>query len=258
MKKQLALWVIILLTGYQAQSQVLISLLFGDKLNSPNVEFGLEGGVNFSGLEGIPSNYMSNFDLGFYFDININKEPIWKFYTGVIVKSTMGSKDIAVYSLDNTELDELFEGGSVQRKINYFNVPLVIKRQIHGGFYGGLGVMLGLRSKAYDYFLQDIEAKDDLTYKLSIKDNIAHLDAGLLAGLSYDLGNKPKGLSLHIKYYYGLVNINNNNAEPKQYNRSVYLGLGIPIGGVSKKGDKKPEEKKESKKEKKESKKDDK
>ena len=235
MKKQVALWVIILLTGYQAQSQVLISLIFGDKLNSPNVEFGLEGGVNFSGLEGIPSNYMSNFDLGFYFDININKEVLWKFYTGVIVKSTMGSKDIAVYSLDNTELDELFEGGSVQRKINYFNVPLVIKRQIHGGFYGGLGVMLGLRSKAYDYFLQDIESKDDLTYKVNIKDNVAHLDAGLLAGLSYDLGNKPKGMSLHIKYYYGLVNINNNDAEPKQYNRSIYLGVGIPIGGVSKK-----------------------
>jgi hypothetical protein len=29
-------------------SQVLISLIFGDKLNSPKVEFGLEGGANFS------------------------------------------------------------------------------------------------------------------------------------------------------------------------------------------------------------------
>ncbi|WP_417199498.1 hypothetical protein [Bizionia sp.] len=28
-------------------SQVLITLLLGDKLNSPNIEFGLEGGYNF-------------------------------------------------------------------------------------------------------------------------------------------------------------------------------------------------------------------
>jgi hypothetical protein len=34
-------------------SQVIISLLLGDKLNTGTLEFGLEGGLNWSSLEGL-------------------------------------------------------------------------------------------------------------------------------------------------------------------------------------------------------------
>ena len=234
MKKYIIILVISLLTGYQGHSQVLISLLFGDKLNSENIEFGLEGGVNFSHLNGISSDTKTNFNLGFYFDINIKKDPRWKFNTGVIVKSTMGAENIDVYTLDDPDLNSAFTGGSIHRKIHYFNVPLVLKRQIAGGFYGGFGTMLGLRSKASDVFTQKVKEDDDLTYKLDIKDNISALDAGLLASLNYKLG-PGKSLNIYAKYYHGLVNINKNDASDKFYNRSLYLGVGIPIGGKPKK-----------------------
>ncbi len=43
------LGILFLLVAFSAaQSQILITLLLGDKLNSPNLEFGLEGGVNLS------------------------------------------------------------------------------------------------------------------------------------------------------------------------------------------------------------------
>ena len=40
--------ILFLVCGFQAQSQILLSLLFGDKLNSDGLEFGLEGGFNWA------------------------------------------------------------------------------------------------------------------------------------------------------------------------------------------------------------------
>ncbi|TYA56686.1 outer membrane beta-barrel protein [Formosa maritima] len=240
MKKHSILLIILLFSGYQTHSQVLISLLFGDKLNSENIEFGLDGGADFSSLKGISSNTSPNFYLGFYFDINIKKNPQWVFNTGVIVKSTMGAEDIAVYSLNDADLDAAFEGGSIQRKINYFNVPLVIKRKLGNHFYGGLGTMLGLRYKAHDVFTNKVKDKEDLNYKLDIKDQTTALDAGLMASVNYKILTNM-GMNINLKYYYGLVNINKNDAEGKQYNRSVYLGIGIPIGSGKNKKDKEVE-----------------
>ena len=48
-----------LLTAYTANSQVLISLLFGDALNSPNIEFGLDGGVNFANIANLEASEFS-------------------------------------------------------------------------------------------------------------------------------------------------------------------------------------------------------
>jgi len=83
----------------------LISILLGDKLNSGKIEFGLDGGLSLSSLEGVdPSKSHSDFNLGFYFDFKMNN-PSWMINTGVRVKSTMGANDLAVYSLDNSVLD---------------------------------------------------------------------------------------------------------------------------------------------------------
>ena len=47
--------------AYMGQSQVLISILLGDKLNSGKIEFGLEGGWSMSTLQGVdPAKGHSN------------------------------------------------------------------------------------------------------------------------------------------------------------------------------------------------------
>ena len=74
MKKYL-LFLFLLLAGSQAHSQVLISLIFGDKLNSDWLEFGLEGGWNFSKFTGLETgSYLNDWNLGFYFDITSKKK----------------------------------------------------------------------------------------------------------------------------------------------------------------------------------------
>lgn len=133
--KKIILFIALFFSFQAVQSQVLMSLIFGDKLNSPNIEFGLEGGANFSTIANLNNaDHRTDFNLGFYFDFNL-KNPSWIFNTGVIVKSTMGAEGIAVYSLNDEKLDAAFAEGSVERKINYFNVPLMIKYKFDNNIY---------------------------------------------------------------------------------------------------------------------------
>jgi len=222
-----------------ASGQVLISLLLGDKLNSGKLEFGLDGGLTLSTLHGVnPSSNKTSFNLGFYFDLRM-KNRSWMFHTGVIVRSAMGAKDIAVYALNNPDLDNAFAGGSVVRKLGYFQVPAMMKYRWNNNFYVEAGPMFSLMSKATDEFVASIQKDDDLTYKVNIRDQFHPLDAGVMAGAGYRLmsGN---GMNLGVRYYYGLVDITVDDATANQYNRSLYIVLGIPIG-VGKKAEAKKE-----------------
>jgi hypothetical protein len=228
MKRFLLIWGL-LVSGYASNSQVLISILFGDKLNSGKVEFGLQGGLNWStikNLEGAKS--LTGFNLGFYFDIKL-KNPSWMINTGVIVKSPMGANDLPLYSLNDSHLDSSFAGGSVTRKLRYFNVPLMLKYKFRNNLFVKGGVQLGLLSKAFDEFKNSVNEKDDLEHKVKIKDDFHPLDAGLGLGIGYRFF-KGNGMNLDLQYYYGLIDIIIDDTTPAQFNRVFYLTLGIPIG----------------------------
>ncbi|MBW4361120.1 porin family protein [Flavobacterium taihuense] len=226
--KKVLFFVALFFNFHAAQSQVLISLIFGDKLNSPNIEFGLEGGANFSTISNLDNaDYRTDFNLGFYFDFNL-KNPSWIFNTGVIVKSTMGAEGIAVYSLNDEKLDAVFAEGSVKRKINYFNVPLMIKYKFDNNIYVKAGTQLGLLSRAFDEFHQNYDG-EDVVYKNNIRDKIHVVDAGLAVGLGYRL-KVGSGINLGLQYYYGLVPLLKGDINQDQYNRSLYVTAGLPIG----------------------------
>jgi hypothetical protein len=227
MRTILILTILVLIhTG--ARAQILISILLGDKLNSEKLEFGLAGGLCLSDLDGLPSSSVrTSLNLGFYFDIRL-KNPSWMLHTGVMVKSAMGAQDIPVYSLDNPDLDIVFQGGSVIRKLKYFNVPVMIKYKTEMNLFFEAGPMLGLMSKAKDEFVAS-NSKGELTYIRSIKDDYHPLDAGILMGVGYRL-MRGNGMNLGVRYYYGLVDIVIDDTSPDQYNRAIYINVGIPIG----------------------------
>src|SRR6187397_2495915 len=102
--------IVLLLFANAARSQVLISILLGDKLNSGKIEFGLEGGANWSTIKNLDgAKNLTSFNLGFYFDFKL-KDTSWMLNTGVIVKSTMGADKLPVYSLGDPSLDNSFTG----------------------------------------------------------------------------------------------------------------------------------------------------
>jgi hypothetical protein len=218
-----------LFTGTFTNAQVLISLLFGDKLNSGNIEFGLDGGLNWTNINGIDNtDYLMGWNLGFYFDIKLT-DP-WMLNTGVVVKGNMGAEGLPVYLLNIPNLDDEFsDGGSVTRKLNYFSVPVMIKYTFENHIYVKAGIQLGLMYNGYDTFIKSVKGDDDLKYEVKIKDQYHPLDAGLAFGLGYRLMGGD-GMNLGVNYYYGLIDVRIDDSTPSELNQAIYLNVGIPIG----------------------------
>lgn len=237
--KKIIFFVGIILSFHTGNTQVLISILLGDKLNTGKIEFGLDGGANWSTIKNLDgAKSLTSFNLGFYFDFKL-KNPSWMLNTGVIVKSNMGADELPVYSLGNPNLDNAFTGGKITRKINYFNVPIMMKYSFKNHIYLKGGIQLGLRYKAFDEFKNSVNEEDDLKYNLDIKDQFHPIDAGLAIGAGYRL-MKGNGMNIGVQYYIGLLDIRVDDSSPNQFNRVLYLTAGIPIGKNPKK--QKPDE----------------
>jgi hypothetical protein len=227
----------IMMMSQMAQGQVLISLIFGDKLNSPTLKFGLDGGANFSTISNIsPSKYSTGFNLGFYFDFLLKKDKPWYIHTGVLVKSPMGADNLSPYHLTNADsayLDTLFANGSVDRKLRYFNVPVLVRYKLKMGLFFELGPMLGLLYKANDEFTTEIENKDDLSFENKVIDQYRRLDVGGMAGIGFQT-DKMHGMNIGLRYYYGFMDIIKDNPGKAQRNSGFYLFASIPIGAGEK------------------------
>lgn len=235
----IALVMLIFAVNTTANSQILISLLLGDKLNSPNLEFGIDGGINWLNMtntsksltDNTQAKYLRDWNLGFYFDFKFKKQPSLYIHTGVLVKSKMGCSDLTPYSVNNsdsTNISVVFSDGNVERKINYFNVPVILRYDFYKGFFVGGGIQLGLRYTAFDLFENSITTSDDLTYSYSTKDNYARLDAGVEGSIGYKFHTGP-GMTIHTDFYYGLVDVN-KTLSGAQNNVAFYVNASIPIG----------------------------
>ena len=231
--KRIATILLLLLLAAPARSQVLISILLGDMLNTGAIEFGLTGGFNQTYmLETEGSKGLNNFNLGFYFDIRLKKETTWFLYTGCLVKSNMGASNIDVYSVNDTYLDSVMANGSINRIIQYFNVPVTVKYRFKSNVFVLGGAQLGLRYKARDEFTNSISNKDDIVYKHVTKDNYNRIDAGLTAGVGYKFRYGVM-MNLGARYYYGLANVF-REGHGYAKNSALYLFAEIPIGAERK------------------------
>lgn len=243
MRKITLIVLFLIMSVSMVQSQVIISLLFGDKLNSETIKFGLDGGMNVSTISGLNSQRpLVNWNLGFYFDLMLKKNPHWYIHTGVLVKSTMGAKDIEYVPVGDSTLDAVFSQGQKDRKLNYFNVPILIKYKLDNGLFFELGPMLSLLYKAYDVYNGKYE-DEDLTLAVSIKEKTNRLDVGVEAGVGYYL-KKRDGVYVGIRYYQGLRNIAPDLPTLSMINSSFFLYASIPIGAGEKAKAKQAESKK--------------
>jgi hypothetical protein len=230
MKKYLTVLLLLVLSS-SVKSQVIISLLLGDVLNSEKIEFGLDGGANIANIANLdPGKAIALFNLGFYFDITLKNNLM--LHTGVIVKSTQGANKLAPYTLDNENLNDVFSSGYITRKINNFSVPIMIKYRFATYFHVEAGPMLALRTKGFDEFKNTVYETDDVSYKADIKDNYKRIDAGIMCGAGFKLSKLPKTTQYGIRYYYGLVDpLINNTGKPQNFS-SLYLYISIPIGAA--------------------------
>ncbi len=230
MKKYLLI-IFFLIAGIAAQSQILITLLLGDKLNSEGLEFGLEGGVNWTSISGLETvNFARKWNLGFYFDIRLKNQ--WFLYTGVLVKSNMGVDKLSENDLKFLEASTYNDStgtpleGDYSQKMNYFLVPALIKYKFKNNLYVEAGPQFGLMYKSWVEFESDIDGKDAIIREYN-KEKINKLDVGIVAGFGYTLF-KGTGWTFGAKYYYGFVNV--YKGTPGTKNSSFFLKVNIPIG----------------------------
>jgi len=231
--------IFIFLFSTQANSQVLLSLIFGDKLNSGKVEFGLSGGFNLSYLRGInESKGQNNWELGFYFDILLKEKSPWYLGTGVYIKSNVGGKNVPLSYPGNREIDSTVYNdyvgfnGTVEKQFNTFYVPMNLRYKFKNGFFIEGGAQAGLVFKTHDIFTAEVNGYD-LTYdaKKGVKDNGLYkwFDGGIDGGIGYKSKGET-GWKLGVWYYLGLTNIYKNDLGYKAYNSSLYVLATIPIG----------------------------
>jgi len=207
------------------QGQVLISLLFGDMLNSDGLEFGLEGGFNWSKISEMETNKsLRTFNLGFYFDIRLKDQ--WALYTGVLVKSNLGVNELSANDLTFLGTETYPENGTYSQEMKYFLVPALLKYNFENKIYVEAGPQFGLMYDAWVEFNSDIDNKEGRVREYN-EDNINRFDAGLMVGFGYKL-NKNNGMTFGVKYYYGLLDVYKDRAGTK--NSSIFLKMTVPIG----------------------------
>jgi hypothetical protein len=218
-------------TSTSAKSQVLISVLFGDKLNSEKIEFGLKGGFNQSYFsEPSEAEGLNNFNLGFYFHFQLKENSYLS--TGVLVKSTLGARGMSTYPIGDADFDSVFIDGELIKKVHYFHVPLMWQQRFNQRWYLEGGFQVGLRSKAEDIFELEDSFGGDLNYESDTRDNYKRLDFGLVGGVGYKWKQLPKSVSSGINYYYGLTDISKVVGETYQ-NSSIYIYIKVPVGSGS-------------------------
>ena len=234
MKKYLcvSILLLIMLLSLPVKSQVIISLLFGEALNSDKVEFGLTGGGNRSYIRTISdANGTNFFNLGFYFHINLEGNSYLS--TGVLVKSSAGAEGMSTYPVGDENINAVFEQGELTKQINYFYVPIMWHQRFHNRWYLEGGIQLGLRNKSRDIFEVEYNG-DEVTYTIDARDQYKYLDAGLIGGVGYKWKKQIKSISSGINYYYGLMNVSNVDGVTVK-NSGFYLYVKIPIGAGGKK-----------------------
>jgi len=225
--KKYFFFVFFLFFVYNLQSQVLIALLLGDKLNTGKIEFGLDGGLNYSSIGGLESNNFSkSFFLGFYFDIKVKDQ--WLLNTGVLVKSTLGADKLTTADLSYLGVTIPDNGnGDYTQKMSAFLVPILAKYKFKNHFHVEAGPQVGWIYNSWVEYDYEDELGNSVLIKEDNKDIINWFDLGVAGGVGYRF-LKGLGWTVSARYYYGFTNVYKD--RPGTNNSSIFLKLNIPFG----------------------------
>ncbi len=219
---------LIALMGFakQADSQVLIGLLFGDKLNKGPIEFGLDLIINRS-MTTIDNGSEPNSRLGFglYMDYKFSNNLILSgslFFASPKGEKNFNDKD-PLYNLT----DSLWVGSNTLRELNYFEFPVMIEYRAYDRIGLGVGGYISYMTNAHDYY--ELSTDDgDITHRRSIMSNLNRLDYGVMAGLHYHFDGEP-GSQIQLTYTRGLAELLKDGSKGNGYNEVWQLGIMIPI-----------------------------
>lgn len=225
MKKTAGILLLVCLCD-MAQAQILIAIIFGDKLNTDKLEFGLVVSPGLMNITNMGGSYKTGLNLGLYFTYKVNDK--WFLHPELIAKGSFGSKGLAPYPTGSDSLDQLFSGGSVTRSVQSFSMPLLVHYRVYKRWFAEAGLQTDLALKAKDEFMNEV-AGNPLSYRRGVTSSFSRIDFGVTAGFVYKFGS-DKGMGMGVRYYYGLTDVLKDVAGT-QVNSVWLLNVFIPIGG---------------------------
>jgi hypothetical protein len=170
-------------------NKVLLSVmfvLFSTTMLNAQISLGPKAGINISNLSGL--------SLG-----EVKAKSLVGFHIGGYVAFRLGGIAIQpelLYSTQGAKIEQA--GNSENLKLNYFNVPVMLKLITHSGLYIETGPQLGFRTGA-KFGNEDI--------KESVKSSDFSWDAGL--------GYQKNGLGLGARYCIGISKLGDaSNVTP--------------------------------------------
>jgi hypothetical protein len=232
------MFLLLLLAGFSKtiNSQILIAVLFGDKLNSGKLQFGLMVSPSFTNITNIESEYRPALNLALFFNVRPDRK--FFLHMELIAKSSFGGKNIAPYSLGNDSLDNFFLSGSVERIIKTAGVTLLGRYTISPHFFIDAGVQPDLLfKKGKDIFQSDFNG-NELQYTQKLEDRFTRLDFQVAGGLFYKFKANKNSMGIGVRYVYGLTDID-KIAIGNQVNTTWQINIAIPVGATPK--EKKPQ-----------------
>jgi hypothetical protein len=214
-----------------ANGQVLLGILFGDKLASEKFHIGLTAGANVSTISGVDDNKSKvGLVLGLLGEWKLGKRlylqpELLPFYYA-------GAKNMPPGGLDDIpELEPEVRDKSRQTNLKYFEIPILFKYALgNGQWHLGAGPQIGFLLSAQDVYNGVIS--NEITIKADRKDILNSTDAGVTFVLEYKVGQNPFAMGVTARYYLGLTDILKDNAGDALYNRVFTLGITMAMGGV--------------------------
>jgi len=217
-----------------AHSQVLIALLFGDKLSSEKFQLGINlvgNWQNVTGWEGTKNRFSIGF--GIYGTWKLSKK--FALQPELLFKDPRGAAGVPADVFGNANLDPLLENAAVTMKLAYVSLPVLLKYHLTPSFSLGFGPQIGYLSSARNEYVAQVYSEEDLIFKDDIKSRLNKFDFALAFNLEYKLMRK-RGIHIGIRYYLGLTDIIKNNPGNSVRNSVIQINLGIPVGKMHKEG----------------------
>src|SRR5215203_4798006 len=147
-----------------ASAQIVLALLFGDKLNTDKMEFGLVVSPAITSITNESGQAKSSFNLALYFNLRPDRRLF--LHVELVGKGSYGAKSIFPQATGNDTLDNLFSGGSIERKIQTFGMPVLARYRVSKLFFAEAGVQTNMLLKVHDIYHATINGSElDYTVK---------------------------------------------------------------------------------------------
>ena len=214
-----------LLAG-SAKSQVIMSLIFGDKLNSDSNMFGLHIDYSWNNMTELgESNAMTNFNLGLFFTHKFENK--WQVNVDMLAKYRRGASGIPAYDLGDDNLNDYYGDTEFTRSIKYLSLPITMRYELPQRLFLELGPQVSFRLKAIDEFEAELP-QGDITLDVDIRDEVQKFDFGYVAGIGWFF-DKESLNAIGFRFNGGFSDVMKNDPG-KQAHQQWGFYCNLPIG----------------------------